>query len=416
MYYSGGNVGIGTASPGNKLGVAGAISVGSSYATLTGTGATDGMIIQGNVGIGITSPGALLDVQGAAQFGSGNVNLVDSTGKIPAISSTYFASLDGSTLTGFIASQIPNLDASKITAGTLGTARGGTGATASANSANGVVILNGSGYVPANSVNTSALKTATSEWSQYAPNGTYVLTGGEYCFYPQFKFGITTGNVEGKFFGSDAQSTSYRTAAYIYANSTATAYIQTRYITASGEDFWIFLLLDKSNNMILAGSAAPDHCSYGNGGDYTKMPHPFLNYDETKHNIVILNQDSCKLIRQEAKSKNESILTLIGDEYKVDMSEELVYTPLHTGKYLAEDRNGEQYQVKELVQSLPDYISVRKLVLMTDTEKQANRALQEENQLQYEQEKQIEEQAHQNTINKLEALGLTKDELKEILK
>jgi len=58
-------VGIGLVTPGNLLSVAGAVSVGSSYASLTGTGATDGMIIQGNVGIGTTGPGAKLDVQSA---------------------------------------------------------------------------------------------------------------------------------------------------------------------------------------------------------------------------------------------------------------------------------------------------------------------------------------------------------------
>lgn len=55
-------VGIGTTGPGNKLGVADAISVGSSYAALTGTNASNGMIIEGNVGIGTTAPGNKLHV------------------------------------------------------------------------------------------------------------------------------------------------------------------------------------------------------------------------------------------------------------------------------------------------------------------------------------------------------------------
>lgn len=41
-----------------------------------------------------------LDVAGGIQAGSGNVGIVDTTGKIPAISSTYFASLSGANLTG----------------------------------------------------------------------------------------------------------------------------------------------------------------------------------------------------------------------------------------------------------------------------------------------------------------------------
>ncbi|PIS22569.1 hypothetical protein COT50_01215, partial [candidate division WWE3 bacterium CG08_land_8_20_14_0_20_41_10] len=64
-----GNVGIGMTAPGNKLGVAGAISVGAGYATLTGTGADNGMIIQGNVGIGMTNPSYSLETAGDVYAG-----------------------------------------------------------------------------------------------------------------------------------------------------------------------------------------------------------------------------------------------------------------------------------------------------------------------------------------------------------
>lgn len=48
-----------------------------------------------------------LDVAGGINAGSGNVGIVDTTGKIPAISSTYFASLSGANLTGLAFSQLP---------------------------------------------------------------------------------------------------------------------------------------------------------------------------------------------------------------------------------------------------------------------------------------------------------------------
>ena len=147
---SSGNVGIGTTAPGAKLEVAGQIKItggspGSgkvltsdssglaTWQTITGTlpSGSSGQTLRHNgtewvansllynngtnVGIGTTTPGATLDVQGAAQFGTGNVNLINSTGKIPAISSTYFASLSGANLT--------SLNASSLSSGTVPSAR-----------------------------------------------------------------------------------------------------------------------------------------------------------------------------------------------------------------------------------------------------------------------------------------------------
>lgn len=47
-----------------------------------------------------------LTIAGGLTAGSGSVGIVDSTGKIPAISSTYFASLSGTNLTNLPASQL----------------------------------------------------------------------------------------------------------------------------------------------------------------------------------------------------------------------------------------------------------------------------------------------------------------------
>jgi fibronectin-binding autotransporter adhesin len=96
---------------GGTLDVTGAATLGStlaltSNATIGGTldvtgaatlGSTLG--VTGAVTVSSTAAGAL-DVAGGINAGSGNVGIVDTTGKIPAISSTYFASLSGTNLTG----------------------------------------------------------------------------------------------------------------------------------------------------------------------------------------------------------------------------------------------------------------------------------------------------------------------------
>jgi hypothetical protein len=68
-------------------------AVAKSGDTMTGNLTVPGLTISG-------TGASALDVAGGINAGSGNVGIVDATGKIPAISSTYFASLDGSALTG----------------------------------------------------------------------------------------------------------------------------------------------------------------------------------------------------------------------------------------------------------------------------------------------------------------------------
>ena len=59
---SGGNIGIGTASPLNKLDVSGAMTIGSLYAGIN-TAPVNGLLVEGKVGVGVSSPLAKLDVR-----------------------------------------------------------------------------------------------------------------------------------------------------------------------------------------------------------------------------------------------------------------------------------------------------------------------------------------------------------------
>ena len=245
--------------------------------------------------------------------------------------------------------------------GTLGTSNGGTNATAAANAASGVAVLDASGYLPDISVDTSALKTATSEVSVTAASANLTFTGTSYGFYPQVK-GSTAGAIVranmASVAGLDvAPGTTYVTNITMYSD--ATGYAQIRYVTASGTDMWVFLLVDKITGEVISASAASDHCSYGNGGDFEKVPHPFKSYDLSKHEIVLVNNDTIVDLKSQV-TEEKSLLTLINELYKPDMSKEEVYKPLHSGKYLSEDG---KTQTREMVKTIPNYIKVRKLIL-----------------------------------------------------
>jgi hypothetical protein len=166
------------------------------------------------------------------------------------------------------------------------------------------------------------------------------------------------------------------------------------------------LLSDKSTREILGAYQAPDHPAYGNGGDFNKLPHPFVDYDSRTQDIVLIEKDQAKDIRLEAKEKNIGVLQLMGSKYRVDFERTYTYRPIHSGQFL------ETKPV--LVEHIPDYIQVRGLVEMTDADKQAKQALQERKQRQYDHDRELDKQRHKDAVSKLEALGLTEDDVKEI--
>ncbi|MGB3948221.1 MAG: hypothetical protein WBM13_09555, partial [Bacteroidia bacterium] len=69
MQPSGGNVGIGTITPVNKLDVEGAIAIGAAYSG-TSIAPTNGLIIEGSVGVGTAAPANKLDIEGATVIGA----------------------------------------------------------------------------------------------------------------------------------------------------------------------------------------------------------------------------------------------------------------------------------------------------------------------------------------------------------
>jgi hypothetical protein len=224
------------------------------------------------------------------------------------------------------------------------------------------------GKIAAGAVATTKLKTATGEVSTDSNDLiNLTLPGGEYGFYPQIK----TDNTEDEFLASmlgDGATlhdglVSYTTNITMKSNGVDDVFAKHRYVTASGLDLWIFLLQEKATGKILATYTAPDHPLYGNGGDISKVPHPFFMNDLSKLaaanglselEIVVLNKDEVAKIKTEAAAQLLSVTEYIKKNCMVDNSEtKESWTPTHTGKFIDEE--------PELIDVLPQGIEVRKL-------------------------------------------------------
>jgi hypothetical protein len=115
----------------------------------------------------------------------------------------------------------------------------------------------------------------------------------------------------------------------------------------------VFVLIDSVSKKMIAAYQAPDHPLYGNGGDIIKIPHPFINNDLTGKEVLILDKGSIQNLKNRSRTRKETILTVLTDEFDIDTAQEEIYEPLHTGQFL--DKK------PVLVKRLPTGIKVRRL-------------------------------------------------------
>jgi hypothetical protein len=191
------------------------------------------------------------------------------------------------------------------------------------------------------------------------------LPGGEYGFYPQVKVSSAIGSYKSfslcggmDTYGTGTYgtvATSYFTCISMIGDATNTGYAQQRYVTASGEDHWIFLLVDKVTGNIVGGYEAPDHPSYGNGGDSNLVQHPFPGYDPNLYEVVVVDKATTNSLIAR-KTRQRGILEIINEEMQI--GDDANYVPLHTGKYLYDDGT---HMVQERIMSLPQHIKCKKL-------------------------------------------------------
>jgi len=99
---------------------------------------------------------------------------------------------------------------------------------------------------------------------------------------------------------------------------TTTFYVQQRYVTASGHDHWIFLLVDKETGGISCAYQAPDHPSANQGGATAEdIPQPFCDYDKEKYEVVVVDNDILDTAKLKVTS-NRSLMQVILEDYEID--------------------------------------------------------------------------------------------------
>jgi len=195
-------------------------------------------------------------------------------------------------------------------------------------------------------VSQSKLKTSTGSVSVSvyksltATSLALTLPGGEYGFYPRIRG--DNNSTHGSTSKAIAQisnvvvaagaDTGYITRIYLTVqnidNTISDAYYYTyanqRYVTSSGEVFWIFILRDKVTKRIVGMYQAPDHPCFGNGGKPLLVSHPFGSYDPETQEIIVINPSHEEVEAMKKKGErgedepDKDLLEVIMEEYEID--------------------------------------------------------------------------------------------------
>jgi len=167
------------------------------------------------------------------------------------------------------------------------------------------------------------LKTSTGSQSGTAQaTTTYQITTSAYCFFC---------NIYGQngYFSLWASSTDSadqigRFAIYNTIGGTSLYDVRWRYVTSSGETHWIFILRDKTTKEVVRMWQAPDHPCFGCGKPLL-IPHPFGDYDETKHEIIVINPTNAEIEQMELETivddetkPDKDLLEIIAENYEID--------------------------------------------------------------------------------------------------
>jgi len=178
------------------------------------------------------------------------------------------------------------------------------------------------GRIMASAIDQTRLKTSYGEVSSEAAEN-LTLPGGEYGFYPQTKGGGSGGKY-GYIWGEADLGETYITNIFASTAESYMVYHKQRYISASGEDHWIYLLKNRETGRITCAYQAPDHPSANTQALHTEIPHPFPTYDPAKYELILADNDILNALKPHLSRKN-GILTLINKTCLVDDAKSAEY-------------------------------------------------------------------------------------------
>jgi len=196
------------------------------------------------------------------------------------------------------------------------------------------------GMLAASAVSQAKLKTSQGS-VETTGNTNITLPGGEYGFYPQTKRLASAAYVA--YIASTNVSTSYVSNIMLSGGSGTEAYAQQRYVTSSGEVFWIFILRDKATKDILSMYQAPDHPCFGNGGKPSVVQHPFGSYDPETQEIIVINPthaevEAMKKMGERGEDEpDKDLLEVIMEEYELDETSKPVWPKIPVTVRLPKD-------------------------------------------------------------------------------
>ena len=156
------------------------------------------------------------------------------------------------------------------------------------------------------------LKTSTGEVSQASSGANNTLPGGTYGFYPQIKNNGSAGHTGMNRISTSLNSATYVTNIFLTPTGADTEYAQQRYVTASGEIHWLFILRDYSTGKVISQYSAPDHPCFGNGGKPLLVGHPFPEVFEESGNLYRFTRDPETGLLTDSKQRVE-IMTINPD-------------------------------------------------------------------------------------------------------